>query len=42
MKAKKQHVVQLNDCGAVSQRTRGSYSGLVMEGGSPPFIYFAW
>ncbi|HWM70393.1 MAG TPA: hypothetical protein VNO35_27720 [Steroidobacteraceae bacterium] len=37
-----QVIFVMTDEGRVSKRTRGTYSGLAMEGGSPPFNYFPW
>jgi hypothetical protein len=30
----------LIDCGKASSRTRGQFSGVFSEGGSPPFVHW--
>jgi hypothetical protein len=34
--------IQLIDCGRLTRRTRGNYSGYLQEQGVPPFIWFPW
>jgi hypothetical protein len=39
MKALKARL-KLIDCGAVSKRTRGHFTGFFSEGGQPPFVWW--